>query len=247
MKNLLLFLLTAMVLDGSAPLEVQGQEKKAANLTIEPHLFEAANGEKIQAESGRLRVPERHGNPRGRLIEIAFIRFKSTANNPGSPIIYLAGGPGGSGIAAARDRRFPLFMAMREFGDVIALDQRGVGESKPSLSCRETWDFPLDRPGSRESLLRIALERATSCAQYLKDRQVDLSAYNTNESADDIEALRKAPRRQKGFPLGHQLRHPSCSGDNSPAWIQDRSRHSGGSRRSGRYLQTAERRPTSTS
>ncbi|MDQ3819716.1 MAG: alpha/beta hydrolase, partial [Acidobacteriota bacterium] len=72
-------------------------------------------------------MPENRSDPKSRLIEIVFVRFKSTAKNPGPPIIYLAGGPGNSGIDQARGNRFPLFMAMREFGDVIALDQRATG------------------------------------------------------------------------------------------------------------------------
>ena len=93
------------------------------------------------------------------VLNFAFVRFKSTAPNPGSPIIYLAGGPGGSGIVSARGSRFPLFMAMREFGDVIALDQRGVGQSKPNLVCGESYDLPLDKSLTREEVIRVTRER----------------------------------------------------------------------------------------
>jgi pimeloyl-ACP methyl ester carboxylesterase len=146
----------------------------------------------VEAEQGRLEVPENRSRPGGRRIEIAFVRFRSTAAKPGPPVVYLAGGPGGSGIATAAGPRFPLFMAMREAGDVIALDQRGVGQSRPNLECRETLDYPLDRPGDREELLRLYRDRSRACARFWTDQGVDLSAYNTNESADDIEALRHA-------------------------------------------------------
>jgi hypothetical protein len=72
---------------------------------------------------------------------------------------------GGSGIASARGSRFPLFMAMREFGDVIALDQRGVGQSKPNLVCRESYDLPLDESLTREEAIRVTRERSRSCAE----------------------------------------------------------------------------------
>ena len=94
------------------------------NLTIEPHVFENSKKEKVNAEFGRLKVPENRSGKKGNMIELAFVRFKSTSKNPGSPIVYLAGGPGGSGIQSAKYSRFKLFMAMRQFGDVIALDQR---------------------------------------------------------------------------------------------------------------------------
>jgi pimeloyl-ACP methyl ester carboxylesterase len=77
-------------------------------------------------------------------------------------------------------------------GDVIALDQRGVGLSVPELSCSQTLDFPLDQPASREALLNTFKQRARACADYWNRQGTDLSAYNTNESADDVEALRKA-------------------------------------------------------
>src|SRR5690242_8406732 len=147
---------------------------------IEPYLFEAADGQKIDAELGRLVVQENRISPRSNRIELAFVRFKSTVENPGPPIVYLAGGPGGSGIATARGPRFGLFMAMREVGDVIALDQRGVGLSQPNLECRETLEYPLDRPGRRDEMLRLFRERSRACARSWKERGVDLPAYNTN-------------------------------------------------------------------
>ncbi|OLE52239.1 MAG: hypothetical protein AUG51_19105 [Acidobacteria bacterium 13_1_20CM_3_53_8] len=166
---------------------------KAGDVWIEPYVFENSSHQKVEAEFGRLYVPENRNNPRSRLIELAFIRFKSTSPNPGAPIIYLAGGPGNSGISSAKGSRFPLFMAMREFGDVIALDQRGVGLSKPNLECHETLeDFPLDQVPTRDLFIRLTREKAHQCAEYWRNQGTDLSGYNTNESADDLEALRKA-------------------------------------------------------
>ena len=166
---------------------------KAGHLSIKPYVFENAKGERVDAEFGTLLVPENRRDPRGNLIELAFVRFKSTSARPGPPVVYLAGGPGGSGIGAATGSRFPLFMAMREAGDVIAFDQRGTGRSKPNLSCYERWDFPLDVAPSRAELVRVARERSRSCARYWRDIQrVDLAGYNTNESADDLDDLRAA-------------------------------------------------------
>jgi pimeloyl-ACP methyl ester carboxylesterase len=151
----------------------------------------------VDAERGRLVVPENWSNPRSRLIELAFVRFKSTAAKPGPPVVYLAGGPGVSGITTAAGPRFHLFMAMRAVGDVIALDQRGVGRSKPNLECPEPLNYPLGRPASREEMLRLYRERSRSCARFWQDQGVDLSAYNTNANADDVEALRQALGAEK--------------------------------------------------
>jgi len=166
---------------------------KAGTLKLKPYTFENAKGEKTEAEFGSLFVPERRSDPQSNLIELAFVRFKSTSTAPGPPIIYLAGGPGGSGIGAASGSRFPLFMALREIGDVIAFDQRGTGYSKPNLGCYEYLSIPLDVAPTREVALKALTVAAKGCVGYWRDIQrVDLTGYNTNESADDLEDLRKA-------------------------------------------------------
>lgn len=162
------------------------------NLTIEPYVFENSKKEKVKAEFGRLKVPENRKKRNGKTIELAFVRFKSTSNNPGSPTIYLAGGPGGSGIGTARGSRFPLFMAMRQFGDVIAFDQRGTGDSKPNLRCSGRLDMPLDKALTREIFIKAESEGIKKCAEEWANKGVDASAYNTVESANDINDLRIA-------------------------------------------------------
>ncbi len=166
--------------------------QQAGDIKIEPYTFVTINGQKVEAEFGRIYVPERHAKPNGKLIELAFVRFKSTAKNPSAPIVYLAGGPGGSGIALAKGARFSLFMAMREIGDVIALDQRGVGLSKPNLTCKENLDYRLDKAADKAEALQLYQEQSKSCAEFWRKQGVDLTAYNTNENADDVEVLRKA-------------------------------------------------------
>ena len=173
-------------------------QQKAGTLKIKPYTFENAKGEKTPAEFGTLFVPEKRGDPESNLIELAFVRFKSTAKNPGAPIVYLAGGPGGSGIGAATGSRFPLFMALREIADVIAFDQRGTGYSKPNLGCFDRMALPLDVAPSKEVALKELRANSESCASYWREVQrVDLTAYNSNESADDLEDLRKALGQRK--------------------------------------------------
>ena len=174
----------------SMPISAQ---QKAGTLKLRPYTFENSNKEKVESEFGTLFVPENRSNPQSNLIELAFVRFKSTAKNPGPPIVYLAGGPGGSGIGTATGSRFPLFMALREIADVIAFDQRGTGYSKPNLGCFDRLALPLDVAPTREAAIKELRENSRSCASYWRDIQrVDLTGYNTNESADDLEDLRNA-------------------------------------------------------
>lgn len=148
---------------------------------------------RLEGELGRLVVPERRADPQSNLIELTFVRLKSTAQQPGPPLVFLAGGPGVSGAESVRwDGSLAWFNALREVGDVIALDQRGTGLSLPNLDCLERWDIPLDQPGSREDYLRIGLERCRSSARYWRSHGVDLAGYTSVESADDIDALRQA-------------------------------------------------------
>lgn len=167
-------------------------------LKIEPYTFEAASGETVEAELGRIEVPENRSREDSRTIVLKFVRFKSTAEKAGSPIVYLAGGPGGSGIGAARGSRFPLFMALREFGDVIALDQRGTGMSGfEDLDCDDRYLIPFHEPVDPAKAARIMSNVTKGCIERLRKSGIDVSAYNTIESAADLNDLRQALGAEK--------------------------------------------------
>jgi hypothetical protein len=170
----------------------QVAKPKSAALALEPIFIPAPDGSRIAAELGRISVLENHARPGGGRLELEFVRFKSTAKKPGAPIVYLAGGPGGSGITAAKGSRLSLFLALREIGDVIALDQRGTGQSRPDLTCFGSWANPLDRPSDPEQIFTEAGERSWTCSRTLRKSGIDLASYNTVESADDLEDLRLA-------------------------------------------------------
>ena len=162
-------------------------------IALSPHVYEAADGSKVDSRFGVLAVPENRSVPAGATIEIAFVLFPTTAKQPGPPIVYIPGGPGGSGIDSARSSRFPLFMALREFGDVIALDPRGGRRSRPFLLCHETLDYPLAKPPSWDGYLAAMRSGSEDCAWFWRELQrVDLGGYNVNEAADDLEDLRRA-------------------------------------------------------
>ena len=170
--------------------------EEPGSLKLEAIGIAAGDGAKIPAESGELRVPENRAEPGSRTIPLRFIRFKSTAAKPGSPIVYLAGGPGGSGIGAARGARLPLFLALREFGDVIAFDQRGTGE-KTELGCNEPIALDLAVPLDRAKAGAAAAAAARLCAERLKAQGVDLRGYTTRENAADLDDLRRALGAEK--------------------------------------------------
>jgi pimeloyl-ACP methyl ester carboxylesterase len=163
----------------------------ATGLELSPYEFKATNGTVVAAEQGSFTVPERRDNPASRQIKITFVRFAATGASKGPPIVYLAGGPGGSGIGAARGARFPIFMAMREFGDVIALDQRGTGAANDIPRCERKREYPLDRPLTREAATSFFREVAAECVSFWQKAGIDLAGYNTDESAADVDELRR--------------------------------------------------------
>ncbi|MCP3980537.1 MAG: alpha/beta hydrolase [bacterium] len=150
----------------------------------------------IDAEEGVLSVPERHAKPDGREITVHFVRFKSKASNPAPPIVYLAGGPGGSGTWSASGDRFPLFQRMRDVADVIAYDQRGTWSTEPYMICPGSWSYPLDQP-TNEATYEQALRPFLQECRETFVKTADLSAYNSIESAEDLEALRIALGAEK--------------------------------------------------
>ncbi|MEL6825167.1 MAG: alpha/beta fold hydrolase [Pseudomonadota bacterium] len=152
--------------------------------------FEAQSGDRAPAFEGSLTVPENRQNPDSRMITLKYVRFPATGATPGAPIIYLSGGPGGSGIQTAKYNRFPLFMAMREFGDVIALDQRGTGASNDLPDCTSSYELSKTEPTSDEAYFQLQRSAFAECLAFWKQEGLDIYGYNTSESVADLDALR---------------------------------------------------------
>lgn len=189
---------------------------------IAPLLFLAtAAAAQNPADLSKLTVLEDRSKPVGRKIELAYAILKSTAATPGSPIVYLDGGPGGSGIGLYRVDEFKqTFDALRAAGDVVLLSQRGTGFSSPRLSCRDASPEPIPTDVFRSAarMIEIFTPRTLRCAAELRAKGIDLAAYHTEASADDLEDLRRALGAPKislfGFSYGTHLalaavrRHP---------------------------------------
>lgn len=162
-----------------------------AAATFKPYEFKPGQGPAVAAEWGEFQVPENRSNPKSRTLTLAFVRFKSTNPRPGAPIVYLAGGPGGSGIAAARGPRFSVFMELRKVADVIAFDQRGVSASSPIKGCTAP---PLDLalPATEAVVVEFYGKAVAQCWDGWKAQGIDIAAYNTLENAADLDDLRRA-------------------------------------------------------
>ncbi len=136
------------------------------------------NGE--QVECGYLIVPENRHNSDSRNIKVFWTRVAAYSQaKTAKPIVYLAGGPGEAG-SEYLVKRMEQFFALRRDRDLIVIDQRGTGLSQPKLQCN--IDILTD-------LLPSTLK---ACLEDYQKQKIDLSGYNTTQSAEDVKDLRQA-------------------------------------------------------
>nr|KJZ07380.1 alpha/beta hydrolase [Pseudoalteromonas rubra] len=161
--------------------------------------FKTQDDQQVAAFAGFITVPENRTQANSRTIRVHYVRFPATTERPGSPIIYLAGGPGGSGIKTAEyaNFRFPLFMALREFGDVIALDQRGTGKSDDLPVCHSDIDTRTNKPQTDLQVSRLYQRAAVQCVKFWHAQNIDIKGYTTEQSAEDLDDLRRHLKANK--------------------------------------------------
>ena len=173
---------------------VLGQLPETASQEFEANTIECRDGSTIKSELWRIAVPENRSKDHSRQIKLAFVRFKSPTPGNRPPVFFLAGGPGGSGITIIQ--RFVESGGQRFFdligGDIVAIDQRGVGLSEPNLQTDTLYGFSPHEPGNREMMLQRMRAICQQEAAKWRAESVDLCGYNTVESADDVNAIRKA-------------------------------------------------------
>jgi len=150
------------------------------------------DGREMKGEVLRLTVPERHLRP-AQTLTMGALRFPSTAAKPGRPIVFLMGGPGIPGsVMTPIPPYFTLFQRLRELGDVIIIDQRGIGLSAPHLDCPASATLPTTAFTDTVRLIAFIREQISLCAARQRSRKIEPTAYSTIESAGDVQALRKA-------------------------------------------------------
>jgi pimeloyl-ACP methyl ester carboxylesterase len=144
--------------------------------------------EEIGMICGYVTVPLYHEEPdRGR-IQIPIGILPAKADNPFSdPLFVSQGGPGGSTLDV-----FPnilRYSPIHETRDIVFIDQRGTRYARPSLECPDEVevtsvpldDTEIDSPSNDQS--------SRTCMEWLSE--IDLEAFNTKQSAADIESVRK--------------------------------------------------------
>lgn len=162
----------------------------AQTISFTPEPFATPFGN-VSAEAGTYSVPAVRSEPDGARLTIHFLRFRSRSQSPGPPIVYLAGGPGVSGINTGGGQRWVLFNALLDVADVILLDQRGTGRSGEPPRCTSGTPVPDTLPTNRAEFVATFAQQVRHCRAWWTSQGVDLRAYNTRESAADLEDLRR--------------------------------------------------------
>lgn len=177
-----------------------------AELTLVRKTLTTATGVKLEADAGRLLVPENRAAAKSRPIAIGFLRLRSKAASPRAPLFYLEGGPGSRSVTE-NPRALEFWLPFLEVGDVVLIDQRGTNDSLLTWQ----WDGPpplayFEHEDSALAHIEAMNRRARGV---FRERGVDLAGYTTSESAQDLDALRQVLGAERvslvGFSYGTHL------------------------------------------
>jgi pimeloyl-ACP methyl ester carboxylesterase len=167
-----------------------------------------------RAECGFVTAPLDYAQPGGAKIKIAVSRVKHKVADAKAqgPMLVNPGGPGGAGLSLALlGGTVPKHAG--DAYDWIGFDPRGVGASRPALSCipdyggynRPEYD-PAKAPGVVAAWQSRAARYAAACAS--KGGAL-LSHLTTEDAAKDLDTIRKALRAKQinfyGFSYGTYL------------------------------------------
>ncbi len=193
-KTKIAVILAGLVVLANSVLSVLGQQKPPTESSMASiaEVLIAEDGSQHELEYGSVVVPENRSRGDSESIQVAYVRLRCNQLSKAPPLFYLAGGPGGSGIEVVKrlvenggDRFFDLIGS-----DIVGIDQRGAGMSEPCLKSDTLFEFDETQAGDRADMLeamRLIIGREV---EIWESRGVELAAYNTRESADDIDALR---------------------------------------------------------
>jgi pimeloyl-ACP methyl ester carboxylesterase/heat shock protein HslJ len=169
-------------------------------LSVRPEIAELA-------DCGYVTVPENRAAGTDKMIQLAVVRIRSTAETPGAPVILGTGGPGSDGLG--RLKLDPAFLASRvgilEDRDWIGFTQRGTVGAIPALTCPALDRVALDSAGqglTPEESIDLRKTTLQACLDQVAAAGVDLTGYNSVENASDVVAVMDALGYDKFFYYG---------------------------------------------
>ena len=145
---------------------------------------------------GTVSAPVDPAAPDGTNVHLSVVKISAVENPAPDPIIFLSGGPG-----VGLDAYWNAVLGMLDGGlltstgrDLILFDQRGVGNSIPSLSCEV-------EAGAARRLPTLDVNR--TCSARLSEEGIPLAAFTTVNNAADVDAIRRA----MGYDSVNLFRH----------------------------------------
>jgi pimeloyl-ACP methyl ester carboxylesterase len=147
---------------------------------------------------GHVRVPEDRETRRGRMIDLEVVILPAAARAPlPDPVVWLEGGPGESAI---KDVDWWQGSPLRAERDLVFVDLRGTGTSRPPLHCdrfHTGGGRARAADGGPERLRRLLgpdmfpLASVKRCREAL-ERTADLRLYHNAIMMDDLDDVRAA-------------------------------------------------------
>ncbi|GAQ55862.1 alpha/beta hydrolase [Streptomyces acidiscabies] len=154
-----------------------------------------------------MKAPLDWSKPKGRMIDVALVRTKSSgsADERIGSLLFNFGGPGGSGVDSLPSFA-PDYTALRERYDLVSFDPRGVGRSE-GVRCRddkeiaaaETVDATPDTPAEERAFFQDADSFGQGCEKAAGELMAHVS---TTDTARDMDLMRQVLGDAKTYYFG---------------------------------------------
>jgi pimeloyl-ACP methyl ester carboxylesterase len=172
-----------------------------------------------KAQCGYVTVPLDYSDPMGPRIHLAVSRIRHTGRHYQGVVLVNPGGPGVPGLDTPVFLKEQLLAERSDAAandyDWIGFDTRGVGASRPALSCIPDYFSPRrpDYVPRTHALLETWLKRsadyARACEHHSSLQASLLQNMTTRDVATDMDAIRQALGQQQisyyGFSYGTYL------------------------------------------
>jgi pimeloyl-ACP methyl ester carboxylesterase len=158
------------------------QAPSGRRLTLSPCRLE---GLSRPARCGTYEVYEDRAKKAGRKVPLRVVVLPALAPSPApDPLVLLAGGPGQAATRVAAQLR-PVLESLNRRRDILLVDQRGTGDSRP-LECELA---PKDAPLAEQLDTTFREEPLRKC---LQGYDADVRLYTTPLAMDDLDEVREA-------------------------------------------------------
>lgn len=163
----------------------------AAWQTVDCKTFDVPVAVAAKSDCGYVTVPEEHALPKGRTIQLAVVRIRSTSKSPAAdPLFVEQGGPGDSTIGVIVNwavPSLPELQAVLKSRDLVFVEERGTRYSKPFLTCPE-YDAK-NIAVAKGEMAYTDPSWFKTCQERFKAQGINLNAFNTRENAADVYAV----------------------------------------------------------